>query len=685
MKYTFNTKGLTCPHCSAKIEKELLKREEISYARVNIVDETTELVCSVFDKDELLSLLKETVERFEEGVTVSHFEEQKEEEHSEGVLRLVIGGAAFLAVLAAKLFGLDINIVMILSVAVYLMLGYDVLLRSVKNISKGRVFDENFLMSISTIGAFVLKEPIEAMAVMLFYQVGEHFEHLAVKRSKKEIDRIISSFPEDVNVVEGDTYKTVKLSQVNAGDVLVVKKGEKFPVDGVVISGNTSVDVSMLTGEPLPVDVNEKENVLSGSLNIGDTVFVKAEKDFTDSTANKINKIIKEAVSKKAPTESFITKFAEIYTPVVVLLAVVIAVVPALLGYDLAVWARRAIVFLIISCPCALVISVPLSYFSGLGAASRKGILIKGCDVLERLNYVKSAVFDKTGTLTEGSFKVNGIEIFGDSSKEDLYLCGYVSECFSTHPISECIASYIKENHIGLPDINEISEFRIKEGTGVSAKYRGHVYSCENKINNNVNTDTTSLPIYALVDGKPVGVFYIDDVIKNTSKEAVSSLKNNGIHTYMLTGDDSKRAREVSENIGLDEYKAELLPADKVREIEKIKKNGVTLFVGDGLNDAPVMLESDVGIAMGGIGSDSAIEAADAVLANDDPIGVFNAYKIAKKTHKIVIENIVFSIGVKMLFLLLGAVGLIGMGPAVFADVGVTVLAVLNSWRLLKG
>lgn len=568
----------------------------------------------------------------------------------------------------------------------YLVVGNRVLLSAGKNILKGHAFDEAFLMALATLGAFGIGEYPEAVMVMLFFQLGELFEHLAEKRSRKSITELMDLRPDHANVERDGQMIRVDPKAVRVGDVILVKPGEKVPLDGVILSGSTALDTAALTGESLPRDAGEGDSVLSGCVNLTGAVRVTVTKEYGESTVSKILEMVENAMGGKTRSETFIRRFAKWYTPVVVVGAVLLAVIPSLVMGDWGVWLRRALTFLVISCPCALVVSVPLSFFGGIGAASKMGVLVKGSNYLEALADAKVVVFDKTGTLTRGKFRVTEI-VGGDAVLEYAAL----AECCSDHPV----AASLKEAYGRDIDVTRISETQELAGHGVRAVVDGKTVLVgsrklmeENQIAAPV-CQSAGTAVYVALGGEYLGSIVIADILKDDAAKAVASLKAVGVEkTVMLTGDRASAAMEAAENLGIDEVMAELLPQDKVDAVHllksRLKKREKLIFVGDGINDAPVLAGADVGVAMGAFGSDAAMEAADVVLMDDQPSKLVPAMAIARKTRFIVTENIAFSIGVKVLFLVLGAAGIVGLGGAIFADVGVLVLAVTNAARALR-
>lgn len=584
----------------------------------------------------------------------------------------------------------------------YLLVGYDVLLNAFNGIKNRQAFDESLLMSIATIGAIVLAfytksgDFVEAVAVMLFYQIGEFFQSYAVGKSRKSIADLMDIAPDYANIeTENGNIEEIDPDDVEIGSTIIIKPGEKVPLDGIVIDGNSSLDTKALTGESVPKDVKKGSNIYSGSINLNGLLKVRTTKEFGESTVTKVLKLIEEASERKSKSENFITKFARIYTPVVVYLALALAFLPGIFSFfmgespNFSSWIYRALIFLIISCPCALVISVPLSFFAGIGSASRNGILVKGSNFMEVLSNVDQVVFDKTGTLTKGTFEVTAIHSKGLSEKELLHIASHV-ERYSTHPIADSLRkAYPNEkDSCEVKDIEEIS------GYGISARVNGDlVYVGNSKLMDKFNIEwksceKTGTIIHVAINNEYQGHIVISDTIKENSKKAIIDLKKNNINkTIMLTGDSKKVGENVAKILNLDEFYSELLPQDKVKILEDIlhkkNENEKIAFVGDGINDAPALTRADIGIAMGAMGSDAAIEAADVILMDDDPAKIPTALKISKKCLKIVKENIYFSIGVKILVLILGAFGLASMWAAIFADVGVTVIAVLNAMRCM--
>lgn len=577
----------------------------------------------------------------------------------------------------------------------YLTVGWDIIYRAVRNISHGQVFDENFLMCIATFGALGVKEYSEAVAVMLFYQIGELFQSYAVNRSRQSISAMMDICPEYANIEEDGKLKQVDPDDVEIGTEIVIKAGERVPLDGVVVSGTSFVDTSALTGEAVPREVTEGSEIISGCVNGSGLLKVRTTKEFDDSTVAKILELVENASSKKAHVENFITKFAKYYTPIVVCAAVVLAFLPPIiLGGGFAEWIQRACIFLVISCPCALVISVPLGFFGGIGAASKQGVLVKGSNYLEALSEMKTIVFDKTGTLTKGEFVVSEV-IPNGWEKEGLLEVAALAEGYSDHPISAALKKAYEEAELGELSMDRVEKTEEIAGHGIKAKIDGRVvYAGNAKLmeEEGVEYEPCTVPgtvVYLAAEKEFLGTIVISDTVKPEAKRAIAQLKKSGVKkTVMLTGDRKDVGEAVAESLGIDEVYTDLLPGDKVDKVEALlgelgekEKLG---FVGDGINDAPVLSRADIGIAMGSMGSDAAIEAADVVLMDDNILKISSIMRIAGKTLQIVHQNIVFALGVKVLVLILGALGMANMWEAVFADVGVSVIAILNSMRTLK-
>ncbi|MGI0534381.1 cadmium-translocating P-type ATPase [Bacillus pfraonensis] len=700
-KEVFVLEGLDCANCAMKIETKVKEMPTVSNATVDFVSK--KLKIEVANEKELgttVQDIKNIVQKLEPDVKVVREEKTGHDhghrhDHGEGNVKKMIWRLAIGGVLTgiAALAGLPQMMTIPLFVIAYLLIGGDIVWRAVRNITRGQVFDENFLMAIATLGAFAIGQYSEAVAVMLFYQVGELFQSIAVNRSRKSITSLMDIRPDYANVKVGNETKQVSPEDVQIGDYIIVKPGDKVPLDGRVVEGTSMIDTSALTGESVPREVEVGNDVLSGFVNQNGVLTIEVTKEFGESTVSKILDLVQNASSRKAPTENFITKFARYYTPVVVITAAALAFIPPLIleGATFSDWIYRALVFLVISCPCALVVSIPLGFFGGIGGASKSGILVKGSNYLEALNDVKHIVFDKTGTLTKGVFKVTKMEPNGKITKEELLEYAAFAEVYSNHPIAQSIRTAygksIDEN--SMEDYSEIS------GHGTVVKVQGkEIFAGNAKLMKKENIafeqpQTVGTLVHVAVDGAYAGYIVISDEVKEDSKQAIQKLKELGIKkTVMLTGDAKLVGEAVGKELGLDEVHAELLPQQKVEEIEKIdaakQAKEKVAFVGDGINDTPVLARADVGIAMGGLGSDAAIEAADIVIMTDEPSKIATAVKIAKRTRNIVWQNIIFALGVKGLVLLLGAFGIATMWEAVFSDVGVTLLAVLNAMRVLR-
>ena len=630
------------------------------------------------------------------------------------LLRLIIGAVCLItAIILEKTLRIDMIFIF---AAVYIILGFDIILGALRNLVKGQVFDENFLMSLATIGAFVIGEAPEAVGVMLFYQIGEYFQDRAVEKSKKSITDLMDIRPDYAVLVKNGENIKVDPASVNPGDTIIVKPGEKIPLDGIVIEGASLIDTSSLTGESVPRKADVSASVLSGCVNLSGVLTLKVTKTFGESTVSKIINLVENSASKKAKAENYITKFARVYTPVVVIFAVLLAVLPPLIfDGEWKSWLHRSLVFLVISCPCALVLSIPMGFFAGIGRAAKSGILVKGGNYLEAFNQMDTVVFDKTGTLTQGVFKVTSVITANGYSENALLDFAAKAEKFSNHPIALSInKEQLTKNKELFADNNEritenkehLTEYTEIAGRGVSVKFEGKIILAGNQKlmeENNVEfteSRITGTKVYISYDGVFAGCVVISDEIKADSRGAVSALKDRGIKkTIMLTGDDPLIAKSIAAELGIDEFHGGLLPQDKVRLIEKFfaeknidtssgekpkRKKSSLAFVGDGINDAPVLAIADIGIAMGALGSDAAIEAADVVLMTDEPSKLANAVDIARYTGKIIRQNIIFVLAIKIIFLTLGAFGIATMWEAVFADVGVSLLAVLNAMGIMR-
>lgn len=685
--------GLNCANCARKIEEKVGKMEGVKESNLNFTTTTLNVKLERKVKEEhAINEIKKIVEALEPHVKV-----EKKVSGKTNVQRakfevkptLIIGTILYLIAIIGDFKG---ALALILFVASYLLIGGKVVLTAIKNIAKGQVFDENFLMTVATIGAFSISEYPEAVAVMLFYEIGETIQGYAVNKSRSSISSLMDIRADYANIIIDGKEKKVSPETVKVEDIILVKPGEKVPLDGIVVEGESFVDTSALTGESVPRKIAVNDEILSGGINTNGVLKVKVTKKFGESTVSRILEMVENAANKKANTEKFITKFAKVYTPIVVALAILIAVVPSIFIKDalFSTWLYRALVFLVVSCPCALVVSVPLCFFAGIGGASKKGVLVKGSNYLELLKDLETVVFDKTGTLTEGVFSVTEINTNG-IDKEKLIEVAAMAESFSNHPIAiSIIKEYGKEI-----DKEVIKEYKEISGHGIKAVINNEeVLVGNSKLMNEFNilyneVDSIGTVVYCAINGEFKGSIVISDKIKENAAEALINLKKAGVKkTVMLTGDNKKTAYKVGEKINIDEVHSELLPLDKVKEVEEImkrsNKNGKLAFVGDGVNDAPVLARADIGIAMGGIGSDAAIEAADIVLMKDDINALVDAINVSKKTNKILWQNIVFALGIKILVMVLGTFGIANMWTAVFADVGVTIIAIINSTRCFR-
>ena len=727
--------GLDCPNCAAKVERKIGEMPEIMEATIDFLGEKLFITTEEENKNSLIGKIQEVVDKVEEGVIVSERKirgmqhSHKHEEHcccsggcgtsenvgehvhshghsgshseedniKKNVTKFVIGGIIFAGAILAPLPNFMKIVLYLVS---YLIIGGEVVLTAIRNIKRGEVFDENFLMTVATVGAFAIKEYPEAVAVMLFYMVGELFQDVAVGNSRKSITALMDIRPDYANVKIGDEIKRVSPETVGIGDLIVVKPGEKVPLDGEIVEGNSTFDTSALTGESLPKEVMVGESVLSGFINKTGLITVKVTKSFSESTVSKILDLVQNASGKKSKTENFITKFARYYTPAVVIVALILAIVPPiLLQQPFSNWIYRALTFLVVSCPCALVISVPLGFFGGIGGASKHGILVKGANYLEALTKIDTVVMDKTGTLTKGIFKVTEVDMRNNQNTEiteenELLRYTAYAESFSNHPIAQSIVKEYEEMGNSI-DKSKIEKFEELSGYGLKVRVDGKdilagnaklMYLEKIAIENEEKLGTV---VYVAIDGKYAGNIVIADEIKEDSESAIFGMKKQGIkNIVMLTGDNKKIGESVAKKLGITKVFSELLPTQKVEKLEEVmieneKNAGKVLFVGDGINDAPVLARADVGVAMGGVGSDAAIEAADIVIMNDEPSKIVTAIEIAKKTKTIVWQNIIFALAVKGIILIMGALGFATMWEAVFGDVGVALIAILNSMRTM--
>ena len=724
LKFKLELKGLDCANCANKIENKASKLEGVKEAILNFTTTTLNVeIKEGYNKKDTINEIKKIVLNLEPNVVVEEIYTNKNTKANNSIcndnkckvnndtseikamsgstdnkllfyikdnLRLIIGIVAYVIALIFKGDGNLLSI--ILFATSYLIIGGDVVLTAIKNIARGEIFDENFLMSIATLGAFFIGEYPEAVAVMLFYQVGEMFQGYAVNKSRKSISSLMNIRADYANVLRDNKEIKVSPEDVYIDEIIIVKPGERIPLDGVVIEGTSFIDTAALTGESVPREIKEGNEILSGAINTNGVLKVKVNKEYGESTVARILELVENASNKKAPTEKFITKFAKVYTPIVVIVAIVVAIIPPLILKDatFSEWIYKALSILVVSCPCALVVSIPLGFFSGIGAASKKGILVKGGNYLEALKESEVVVFDKTGTLTKGVFKVTEINTENISESELLEITA-IGESHSNHPIAKSIIQAYGK------DINkeEIKNYKEISGYGIEASIRdNNVLIGNSKLMKSYNINyeekkSIGTIVHVAINGLYKGNIVISDEIKENVKEALKSLKSAGIKkTVMLTGDNKLVAEEVAKNIGIDEVYSELLPGDKVGKVEELLNRsdtkGKVVFVGDGINDAPVLARADIGVAMGGVGSDAAIEAADVVLMQDNIYSLVDSIQVSKRTSKILWQNIIFSLGVKIAVMILVILGLTNMWAAVFADVGVTLIAVLNSMRIIR-
>lgn len=683
--------NLDCASCALKIEKSLANMEELSNVKLNF--STSTLTFEQNTKKDILDKIEKEIQKIEKDVIILKEEIKIQKTFWQNLDKklLIITLISFFLTYISYNYVENNYLKFAVYLVAYLLVGFDVLSKAFKNLTNARFFDENFLMSIATIGAFALGDFVEGIAVMVFYQIGEMFQKVAVNNSRDSINSLLDIKPEYANVKEGDNVIQKAPEDVKIGDIILVKAGEKVPVDGILQSNDCSFDTSAITGEFKPKTIKENEEVLSGFINISTASYVKVTSLYKDSTIAKIIELIENASSKKANAEKFITKFASVYTPIVIALALILAFIPPLFieGAIYSDWIERALVFLVISCPCALVVSIPLSFFSAIGAVSKKGVLVKGANYIEKLTEIQEIIFDKTGTLTKGVFQVTRVESFNLDENELLEYAALV-ESFSTHPIAKAIVNaYDKE--LNLKQVSSCEEL---SGLGIKAKIKNKDILVGNErllkqfgveVKKEIKEELNI--VYIAIDSKFEGFIVVSDIIKNEAKDFINELKKLNISkTYMLTGDKKEVALKVAKGLQIDEVKYELLPQDKLKSYEEIKNktNKITAFVGDGINDAPTLANSDVGFAMGKVGSDLAIKSADIVVLNDNLNSISDVIKIAKKTKTIVYQNIIFIMLIKVIFLVLGADAIIGMKEAIFADMGVALIAIFNSMRILK-
>ena len=672
MKYKFNIKNLDCANCAREVEKSLNEDKKINKAVVNF---NTSTITVETDVDDAFSYVKETVAMIEPDAILS--EEKIESDNNKDVYRLLIGAVIGILGIVIKISPIN----MILIVVAYIILIYKTLLTALKQL-KNRKINENFLVSISAIGAYLLGKHHEGLMVIFLYELGKMLEEKAVARSRNSVSELMNIKEESSNLKVNNKIKKVPTTEVSIGDIIVVKEGERVPLDGIVIKGNSLVDTSFLTGESIPVSVKQGSVLLSGSINKGDILEIKVTSLYKDSTVSKILELVENATERKAKAETIVSKYSSKYTLVVIIIALLVSfVLPLVSSLSLSKCIYKGLTILVISCPCAIAISVPLSYFSGIGRASKEGILVKGSNYLDSIKDISDIAFDKTGTITTGEFCISKINIYDKKYNEDKIMEIFTSgEALSNHPIAKSIL----KKHEGEVDFSCVKNFKEVSGSGISFTYRkdsvkiGSAKFCKSKdVNNN---------IYLSINDKVVASLVIEDDIKNCTIDTISKLKELGINVYMFTGDSKDKAISIASKVGIDNVNYEMLPEDKYNSLEHIIKNkrGVVAFVGDGINDAPVVKLADLGISMGLNGSDSAIEASDIVIMNDDISKILNAIKISKKTSRIIKENLIFAFGIKISVLILAILGLTSMFVAVFADVGVTILCILNTLRILK-
>jgi Cd2+/Zn2+-exporting ATPase len=732
MKMEYELDGLCCANCAAKIEKEVSELSEVREASLNLMNKKLSITAEQGHEEVMTGKIKKIVAAHEPDVKVIELTlgkakkddkaaseeagkkegERKEEKDEEEnplvfILRLT---AALLLVGAFSLLPVSEGVKTGAFILAFLISGYDVLIKAGKNISRGQIFDENFLMGVASLGAFLIGEQLEAVSVLIFYGIGEFLQDLAVNRSRKNIAGLMDIRPDYANLKKGDSYERVSPEQVVPGDIILVKPGEKIPLDGIVVSGSSCIDSRALTGESVPVEVTKEDTVLSGAINVRGVLEILVAKSFGDSTVARILELVQNSGSKKAESEKFITRFARYYTPAVVFTAVGVGLFPPMLGFgSFTLWIYRALSFLIISCPCALVISIPLSFFGGIGGAARRGILIKGGNYLDALNHVETVVFDKTGTLTEGVFAVTELHPASGWQEEELLKLAVIAEYHSTHPIAKSLIEYYEKTgsdfqsstvmlpgtgaELTLAEAAGSARITERAGYGMIAELEaGRIYAGNSKLmkEQGIHTDEAAFGsvVHVAWNETYLGYILISDRLKAGAAAGIAELKSYGVRqTVMLTGDHKNMAEQIARQCGIDSYHADLLPQDKVDLFEKYKlegsQQGKTVFVGDGINDAPVLACADVGIAMGGVGSDAAIEAADIVIMNDDIGKLGTALRVAKKTRRIVMQNIIFALGTKLAIMLLAFLGITSIWFAIFADVGVALLALANSMRAM--
>lgn len=720
MENNYYLDHLDCANCAAKIERILQNHPQVKHAVIDFVNKKlTITTIEEMSEESRLAFITPIITGIEKDVLILSWDAYKKNTsttnhscnkdchcsshthaHVHTHHRTSLDLSKLLPLILGTIIGFGSlflipsgNLQLIGILLGYLILSYEILLTAIRNIGKGDFFDENFLMTIATIGAFLIGEYPEALAVMILYQIGEFLQDMAVDKSRKHLSDAMNIKPESATILINKELKTVAPEEVSIGDIILVKPSERIPLDGIVIEGSSYVDTSSLTGESVPRKISKEEEVLSGCVNGEGTLSIRVTKSYHDSTVSRILDLVEHATARKSPTEHFITKFARIYTPIVVTIALLLAIIPPIImgSFDFFPWIYKACGFLVVSCPCALVISVPLGFFGGIGCASRNGIIIKGSNYLEALNSISYAVFDKTGTLTKGTFQVTDIVPSNEIDKDEFLQIAACIERLSTHPIAKSI---VNSYHGELP-IDAISNYEELAGKGIHAVYKGkEVLLGNSKLLDTFDISYPTLTIsngtvtYLAIDNIYMGYLHITDELKTDSKEAIAELNNLGITTIMLTGDTKKSASFIASELNIDAYYSELLPSDKVEKIEELlstsSEKKKVVFVGDGINDAPVLARADIGIAMGGVGSDAAVEAADIVIMTDEPSLIKRAITIARFTKKIVTQNIIFALGIKILVMILLTFGLANMWLAIFADVGVAILAIINSIRTLR-
>mgnify|MGYP000367683520 FL=1 len=698
-KKKYRIEGIDCPNCAAKVER---KMNELPDVAVTLTFATSQLLVEAKNPDEVLPKLREIADKMEPGTVIEEYSSEKKtsvEADEDGgdddvkveLIKIAIGAFVFIGgVVCQKYLNVIPAVYIELFVVSYIILGGEVVLKAVKNLFRGKLFDENFLMSIATIGAFATGEYPEAVGVMLFYEIGELFEDIAVGKSRKQIMEAVDMRPEVVRYIDGDNVIELDPEEIEIGDIIEVRPGDRIPLDGVVVKGDSRIDTSAVTGEPVPVGVKEGSEVVSGCVNMSGLIYVKVEKLLEESMVSRILEAVENAAASKPKIDRFISKFARIYTPIVVFAALATAVIPSLITGNWHYWVYTALTFLVISCPCALVLSVPLAFFAGIGAGSKKGILFKGGVSLESLAEVKAVVMDKTGTVTEGKFKVAQIVSDGNYAEDRILAFAGAAESCSTHPIATSIMEEVKKRRLEIPEVKDIKEI---SGKGMEVTLDDGMLLCGNielLTMKGIEVPSKAKEIYGTevllaFNEKYIGYIVINDKIKSDSKQAISDIKRYGLWTAMLTGDAKKNAEMVAKEAGIDICYAKQLPQDKLNNLSKIREEkGAVMFVGDGINDAPVLAGADVGAAMGS-GADAAIEAADVVFMNSRLSAISESIKIAKKTKAIAMQNVIGALVIKALVMVLGFAGIASMWMAVFADSGVAMICVLNSVRILFG